>query len=87
MSRENKDALEVTIVSAVWLVLIAISCKVGGSFGFTLLVLGTIITGMFAYYEWRAEKALARERAKVKMFAEKLNEAHADERENYFSQY
>lgn len=76
----NKDAAELIIFSVIWIALMAISCKIGGSFGFTMLTLGTVIMLMFAYYEYRQEQALARERAKVRMFAEKLKEAYKEDK-------
>ena len=76
MKRNNKDAVELAIAAAVFIGLMTAACKIGGNFGFTLLVLGAVIMGMFAYYEYRAEQALARERHKVKMLAAKIREAY-----------
>lgn len=74
----DKDLKELIVAFSIFILLISVTAEIGGVLGLIIWALGTIIILMFGYYEYRQDKALERERKKIKMFAEKIKQAYND---------
>lgn len=72
----NKDVRAVAIAFLVEMLIMEISFKISGGAGLAVFFLGTALLAMYAYYEWRREQAEARERARIRMYADKINQAY-----------
>lgn len=85
-NQSNKDTIEVIIFFVIFMIAIEVSFdiskRIGGKLGgyIGLLILGLIVFGMivYAWKEEQAERALRRERRKVREFSGKLNEAWSE---------
>ena len=85
-NQSSKDTIEVIIFFVIFMIAIEVSFdiseRIGGKLGgyIGLLILGLIAFGMivYAWKEEQAERALRRERRKVREFSRKLNETWSE---------
>lgn len=71
-----KDEMQLTIFVGAWTALMALCFNIGGAIGLIILGLGSIIMGMYAYFQYKDEQATKRERRKVIEGAQRIVKAY-----------
>lgn len=72
----NKDMLELLAFLAIWMILMILCAAVGEWLGLLLFGIGTVLMGMYAYFEDRLEQAQKQARKRIAPYSAKLNEAY-----------